>query len=160
MNSIIDPAALAAPSSAAFARWMTDFGDILALAQRSKVQAHYPLAILRARVFPSLWTQQYLILRKQGKAVAFINWAWLSEELSERYRDSQCYIGPEQWTSGHCLWFMEMLGSEYLRELLLALRKTIPRNTLAHWHEIREIDGQSGRVRSASFGPVAKSTVS
>lgn len=160
MSSFIDPAALAAPSSEAFARWMTDFGDILALAQRSKVQAHYPLAILRARVFPSLWTQQYLILRKQGKAVAFINWAWLSDEWSERYRDSQCYLGPEQWKSGHCLWFMEMLGSEYLRELLLALRKKFPRNTLAHWHEIREIGGQSGRVRSASFAPVAKSTVS
>ncbi|MCP1571950.1 toxin-activating lysine-acyltransferase [uncultured Herbaspirillum sp.] len=149
---------LAAPSPAVFEQWMADFGDVLALAQRSKVQAHYPLAILRARIFPSLWTHQYLILRKQGKAVAFINWAWLSEELSERYRHSQCYIAPEQWNSGHCLWFMEMLGSEYLGELLLGLRKIIPRDTLAHWHEIKEIGAHSGRVRTASFGPFAKST--
>ncbi|WP_288066000.1 toxin-activating lysine-acyltransferase [Herbaspirillum sp.] len=145
-----------APLPQAFAHWMADFGDILALAQRSKVQSHYPLAVLRARVFPSLWTGQYLILRKQGRAVAFLNWAWLSEDLSERYRHSQCYVPPEQWSSGHCLWFMELMGANHLPELLLALRKTIPRNTLVHWHEIKEIGANSGRFRTAAFGPVAK----
>ena len=134
-----------------FNLWMTDLGDILALAERSPVQSQYPLAVFRVRIFPSLWNGQYLLLRKQGKACAFVNWAWLSDSLSEHYQKTQCYIEPQLWCSGNNLWFMEIMGAEYLQDLVHQLRNVIPAGTLAKWHEVHMVGSLSASCRLVKF---------
>ena len=141
------------PSHASFMTWMQDLGDIMSLVENAPVQGQYPLAILRARVFASLWHGQYLVLRQNHRAVAFVNWAWLSDALDTRYRQSQCYLAPEDWQSGPHLWFMEILGgSEHLQTLIQRLRDIIPPGTQAHWHEVHAVGGSSATLRSVRFG--------
>ncbi len=137
-----------------FLRWMQDLGDILWLASRSRVQGRYPLAILRSRVFASLWHGQYRLLRQDGQPVAFLNWAWLSEELSRAYQRAPFHLEPEQWRSGDQLWFMEIMGpSHHLPALIRDLREHIPSGTHARWHEVDQVDEEAGADRAAATLP-------
>lgn len=141
------------PATDAFMGWMHDLGDIMTLVEDAHIQGQYPLAILRARLFPSLLHGQYLVLRKNHRAVAFVNWAWLSDAQDARYRKSPCYLAPEDWNNGQRLWFMEILGGgKHIQELTHRLREIIPPGTLAHWHEVREVGGASATLRSVRFG--------
>lgn len=143
-------AAIAAP----FDRWMNDLGDILALAEQAVVQGQYPLAILRVRIFPSLWLGQYLVLRQNGKAIMFVNWAWLDDAMSAAYEECPCQLEPEDWQGGRWLWFMEILGdSRHMPDLVDQLRRVIPRNSVARWHEVDAVGAGSLRLRTVRFGP-------
>jgi cytolysin-activating lysine-acyltransferase len=135
-----------------FSQWMNDLGAIMYLVDEAKVQRQYPLAVLRARIFPSLWHRQYHLLWKEGLPVAFVNWAWLSDSLAMRYKDTQCYLEPNDWKSGANLWFMEILYSaDHLNALIADLRHIIPPATEAHWHEVTEIGTHSAKLRHIRF---------
>lgn len=133
---------------------MNDLGDILALAEQAVVQGQYPLAILRVRIFPSIWLGQYLLLRHNGKPVMFVNWAWLDDAKSAAYAVAPFQLDPDDWQSGPSLWFMEILGDrQHMPELVTRLRRVIPRNSVARWHEVDAVGAGSLRLRMACFGP-------
>lgn len=148
------------PTPQVFQQWMDDLADIMALAAQAPVQSQYPLAILRARIFPSLWYGQYLLLREQGHALAFVNWAWLEEATAQNYQHTQCYLEPDQWREGSHLWFMEILGGpQYLQPLIYRLRDRIPTGTQAYWHEVTELGAASVVLRTALFWPKVNSSL-
>ncbi|MDP4299288.1 toxin-activating lysine-acyltransferase [Leptothrix discophora] len=137
---------------------MTDLGAMLQLVRGSAIQKHYPLAILRTRIFPAIWLGQYRILWHQGRPVGFYNWAWLDETLAERYRRTQCHVEPDQWVGGSCLWFMEMVHEPgQLRAVVRSMRTVVPAGTVANWHEVSAIGEARRQVRQVRFRPAGAS---
>lgn len=87
------------------------FGHITWLYTQSAQHKHYFLQDLESRVLPAIVTEQckiYLKTKGGGLPLAFVSWAYMSEQAEERYINSQ-RIAPGDWKSGDRVWLIDLL---------------------------------------------------
>jgi hemolysin-activating ACP:hemolysin acyltransferase len=117
---------------------------VLELYETSPLHYIQPVQMFFDRVFPSLLNGQFRLLAKGGTPQSFVNWAWLSPELSAELVAGRPAIAPDQWSSGPELWFMEIVArdgrtADVVRDLL----GVFPPGTRARWMRV----GPSGEVQ-------------
>ena len=130
--------------------FLRDLGAFMWLLHDDAAQSKYPLRVLYWRLWPAMQQQQYAVLWQQQLPVGYVNWAWLTSELSATYRESPCVIREADWVGGDQLWFMELLAQPHaLQTLMQFVSLQFDAGTLAQWHDVRA--GQPLRVRSLRF---------
>lgn len=121
------------------AHFLRDLGAFMVLLEDAAVQQQYPLRVLYMRLWPAMQHQQYDILWQDFEPVAFVNWAWLTKQTSETYRDTQCLLADSEWTAGDQLWFMELIAKHgALAPLVQRVGRLLGHGIEAQWHDVSE----------------------
>jgi cytolysin-activating lysine-acyltransferase len=106
-------------------------GHFFALAAVSPAYRDTPLWQLVEMFIPPIERDQYVLLTDgEGGPFAGTCWAWLSEEVAERYKTQGGVIVGDEYQSGDQLWFTSLFAPfGRLRDLLDTLREEFPAGT-------------------------------
>jgi len=115
----MDPRVVAASAVAAHAHALKVLPAVLELLETSPLHYLHGVEFLFNRIFPSLLNGQFRLLVKEGKPVAFVNWAWLSDAVSEKFSHYGHQLGPTDWRGGDNLWFVEIVARDGMMQPLI-----------------------------------------
>jgi cytolysin-activating lysine-acyltransferase len=118
---------------------------VLELLETSPLHFMHTVSYLFDRVYPSLLNGQFRLLVRDGKPLAFVNWAWLSDAGSEKFSVYGHHLEPGDWQSGPNLWFAEIVVRDGMMQPLIRdlLRNVFPAGTRGRWVRV----GPSGEVK-------------
>jgi cytolysin-activating lysine-acyltransferase len=68
-------------------------------------------------ILPSLNLDQYQIHRVGNQDVGFTNWAYLSDNVEERFKLTG-KLKPNEWNCGNNIWHIETVAKSHLREIM------------------------------------------
>ncbi|EDX84677.1 RTX toxin acyltransferase family [Synechococcus sp. PCC 7335] len=85
-------------------------GSLLHLAMHSPLHRRYTLNELEEQFVASLIHGQFRYYEVAGSPVGFVNWAWLTDELAEKYSTGEYTIALNEWQGGSQLWFPEFIA--------------------------------------------------
>ena len=143
MRTDLAPASVA--DTKALERAIRLLPPILELFETSPLHFLHTVQFLFDRIYPSLLNRQFRLLMRGNKPVAFVNWAWLSDEISERFAVYGHHLEPGDWNSGNNLWFGEIVVRDGMMHALIRdlQHNVFPPGTRARWVRV----GPSGEVR-------------
>jgi cytolysin-activating lysine-acyltransferase len=103
---ILAPALFDEPWSEAAA-----MGGAVWLWLHSSSHRNMPLSGLSALLLPAITSRQFLLASQNGRPVAYISWANLSEEAEHRYLNQHPLLMPEaDWNSGDRMWLLDWVA--------------------------------------------------
>mgnify|MGYP000850280573 CR=1 FL=1 len=122
------------------------FFQIAGLMASSPTHRHLFLADLEWLVLPPLMLQQFRIFRVKQRPVAFVSWAFLSEEAEARLQQSTPRLQPADWNSGDRAWIVDVVmpfGNipEALKEL---------KSREFQGREVKMVQMNEGRIQTVS----------
>lgn len=86
-------------------------GGVMLLTRHSPLHLLYSVAEWQQRIVTSLLLNQFRYYEtKNGKPIAFCNWALLSDKNLKELISGQRDINPDDWQSGDNLFFPEMIA--------------------------------------------------
>ena len=95
-----------------FSKKLPVFGHVMWLYMQSQPHKYYCIQDMEWRVLSPIMLEQcklYIKTKTTGLPMAFVSWAYLSEEAAQRY--VQTYrLAPGDWNSGKNLWIIDMLA--------------------------------------------------
>ncbi|MBV6627271.1 MAG: toxin-activating lysine-acyltransferase [Rivularia sp. (in: Bacteria)] len=123
-------------------------GSITHLMGSSQLHRQYQIADITERFIPSLIHNQFRYYEINGNPIGFVNWAWLSDEVEEKYSTGEYVLSLDEWVGGNNLWFPEFVAPfGHARLIVKDLRSNIlPKGTPAKSFKIRP----DGSFRSIS----------
>ena len=68
-------------------------------------------------ITPSINLDQYQIHRFNGKDIGFTNWAFLSDNVEQRFMTTG-KLKANEWKSGNNVWHIETVAKSHLREIM------------------------------------------
>lgn len=77
----------------------------------------YTYAELTKIIIPSINLDQYQIHRVGNKDIGFTNWAFLSDNVEERFRLS-LRLKDNEWNCGDNIWVMQILAKSHVKEIM------------------------------------------
>ncbi len=96
-------------SSREMAKKLPILGNVVWLYQNSPSQRYLFFRDIEHRLMPALMADQfklYLHSKSGGMPLAFVSWAYLSDEAEQAYMETQ-RIAPKDWVSGKNLWLVD-----------------------------------------------------
>ena len=108
-------------------------GSIAHLMINSPLHRQYKIADLTERFVPSLLHNQFRYYEVDGNPIGFVNWAWLSEEVEQKFLSGTYVLDLDEWQGGDNLWFPEFIAPfGHARLIVKDLRNNIlPKGTPA-----------------------------
>jgi len=96
--------------------------EVLWLLTQSPQHKFMFLADLEWYFLPPFRHRQFRVFHKDKAPIAFVSWAYVSEEVEERLKSGATRLKPEDWRSGENLWLIDLCvpfgGGEFiLKEL-------------------------------------------
>ncbi len=86
-------------------------GEIVSLMLCSKLHRKYFINDIGSVVFPAIHFNQFRIYKDKNKApIAFITWAFLSDEVEKKYLTGNYHLKPEDWKSGENGWVIDFIA--------------------------------------------------
>ena len=97
-------------------------GDAVRLMLASPAHRGLSLTAFQERVAPAVELDQFRILRKQGRPLAYLSWAKLDAAAERRIAGSGtvAVLSPEDWNSGERPWIVDHIASTPAAEAALA----------------------------------------
>ena len=71
---------------------------------------HTLLSELEWRVMPPLMLDQAKLYMKDKMPIAYVSWAYLSEEVAARYQQGPHHLAPSDWKSGNQPWLIDLFA--------------------------------------------------
>lgn len=105
-------------------------GDIVGLMLRSKLHRRWPLANIEQYVYPALHHGQFRLIHRERKTIGYVSWAWLSQEVEDRYLAGGYQLALDDWKSGDLPWIIDFVapyGDIDLIRKLLREQRIFPR---------------------------------
>jgi len=96
---------------------MTDLYRIIHLYRQFPKYDKFTYKKLTEMITPSLNLDQYQIHRIGNEDVGFTNWAYLSDNVEQRFK----LIGrlkPNEWNSGDNIWVMQIVAKSNVKEIM------------------------------------------
>jgi len=96
---------------------MTDLYRIIHLYRQFPKYDKFTYKQLTEMITPSLNLDQYQIHRIGNEDVGFTNWAYLSDNVEQRFK----LIGrlkPNEWNSGDNIWVMQVIAKSNVKEIM------------------------------------------
>ncbi len=123
-------------------------GSITHLMMSSPVHRKYEIIDIADRFVPALIHNQFRYYEINGNPIGFVNWAWLSDEVDEKYMTGEYILNLDEWVGGNNLWFPEFVAPfGHARLIIKDLRTNVlPKGTPAKSFKIRP----DGSLRSIS----------
>jgi cytolysin-activating lysine-acyltransferase len=114
-------------------------GSITHLMLNSSLHQKYPISAIAERFVPSLIHNQFRYYEINGSPIGFVNWAWLTDEIEEKYKTAKYVLNLDEWRGGKNLWFPEFIAPfGHARFIVKDLRTNIfPKGTPAKAFRIR-----------------------
>jgi cytolysin-activating lysine-acyltransferase len=105
----------------------------------SSLHQKYPISAIAERFVPSLIHNQFRYYEINGSPIGFVNWAWLTDEIEEKYKTAKYVLNLDEWRGGKNLWFPEFIAPfGHTRFIVKDLRTNIfPKGTPAKAFRIR-----------------------
>ncbi|MBB5517111.1 hemolysin-activating ACP:hemolysin acyltransferase [Rubricella aquisinus] len=86
-------------------------GGVLYLCSHAEIQRDYTVGQLIEQVLPAIETGQFRYYeREDGEPIAFVAWANTTEEGLRKLKRGASLVGPEDWTGGDRLVFVELIA--------------------------------------------------
>ncbi|MDA7965356.1 toxin-activating lysine-acyltransferase [Ruegeria sp.] len=90
---------------------MKQFGEICFLVTQSQLHRNMAFKQIEARLFHPLRIGQGRVFSQgANKPIAYVSWAFVSDEVDAALMKDPNAIRPDEWNSGHNLWFMEFIA--------------------------------------------------
>lgn len=96
---------------------MNDLYRIIHLYRQFPKYDKFTYKQLTEMIIPSLNLDQYQIHRVGNEDVGFTNWAYLSDNVEQRFR----LIGklkPNEWNCGDNIWVMQVVAKSHVKEIM------------------------------------------
>ncbi|MEL6584903.1 MAG: toxin-activating lysine-acyltransferase [Pseudomonadota bacterium] len=86
------------------------YGEAAYLLARNPLHRAYTLQDLEQRVMHPISLNQFRMYRKPSGPVALLTWAFVSDALHDRFQREVFDLGPEDWSSGPHLWYIDFVA--------------------------------------------------
>jgi cytolysin-activating lysine-acyltransferase len=83
-------------------------GAVSWLMMQQTATRHTLLSELEWRVMPPLMLDQAKLYMKEKAPLAYVSWAYLSEDAAKRYRQTPHHLMPSDWKSGDQVWMIDL----------------------------------------------------
>ena len=96
---------------------MNDLYRIIHLYRQFPKYDKFTYKQLTEMITPSINLDQYQIHRIGNQDVGFTNWAYLSDNVEQRFK----LIGrlkPNEWNSGDNIWVMQVIAKSHVKEIM------------------------------------------
>lgn len=101
-------------------------GSITQLMMYSPLHRQYTMDEVERRFVPSLLHNQFRYYEINGSPIGFVNWAWIDDEIEQKYQTGKYELTLDEWKSGANLWFPEMIAPfGHARQIAKDLRTNI-----------------------------------
>ena len=114
-------------------------GSITHLMMCSELHRKYQIIDIAELFLPSLIHNQFRYCEVDGQPLGFVNWAWLTDEIEEKYKTGKYVLKLDEWQGGSNLWFIEFIAPFGHTHLMIKDLRTniLPKGTLAKSLRIR-----------------------
>ena len=108
-------------------------GSITHLMVSSQLHRKYKISSIAERFVPSLIHNQFRYYEIDGNPIGFVNWAWLTDEVEQKFLKGKYVLRLDEWKGGNNLWFPEFIAPfGHARLIIKDLRSNIfPKGTPA-----------------------------
>ncbi|MBD2302097.1 toxin-activating lysine-acyltransferase [Nostoc sp. FACHB-190] len=108
-------------------------GSITHLMLSSPLHRKYKIAHIAERFVPSLIHNQFRYYEIDGNPIGFVNWAWLTDEVEQKFLTEKYVLQLDEWQGGNNLCFPEFIAPfGHARLIITDLRTNIfPKGTPA-----------------------------
>lgn len=89
---------------------MSMLGEVVWLMAHSELHRGWPIASIFQWVVPALMHKQCRLYRREGRPVAYVAWAYLSQEVEEAYVLNPKSLQPKDWKSGDRGWLIDWIA--------------------------------------------------
>jgi cytolysin-activating lysine-acyltransferase len=96
---------------------MNDLYRIIHLYRQFKQYDKFTYKELTKMITPSINLDQYQIHRVGNQDVGFTNWAYLSDNVEERFKLS-LRLKDNEWNCGDNIWVMQILAKSHTKEIM------------------------------------------
>ena len=102
-------------------------GQIATLMLASEVHKKYLIDDIGAMFLPAIHLSQFRIYRnKDGDPIGIVTWAFLSEEIEEKYQKGERSLKLEDWKSGDNGWIIDFIAPfGHAKQIIKDLRNNI-----------------------------------
>lgn len=123
-------------------------GAVSWLMMQQNATRHTLLSELEWRVMPPLMLDQAKLYMRDKAPLAYVSWAYLSDEAAKRYQQAPHHLMPSDWKSGDQAWIVDLCtpfgGSQ---EVLKDLREGVFKG-----HELHQFTlGADGKVTAMTW---------
>lgn len=87
---------------------MATLGAVTSVLLASPMHRHVFLSELEWLVVPAIGTGQIRVFHHGTVPVAFATWAYLNDEVAERFKSGSGRLKPREWHCGDQLWLVEL----------------------------------------------------
>ncbi|MGK7879725.1 MAG: toxin-activating lysine-acyltransferase [Crocosphaera sp.] len=114
-------------------------GSITHLMMSSELHLSYQIVDIAERFIPSLIHNQFRYYEMNGSPIGFVNWAWLRDEIEEKFMTGDYVLKVDEWQGGKKLWFPEFIAPfGHARYIIRDLRTNVlPKGTPAKSFKVR-----------------------
>ena len=96
---------------------MNDLYRIIHLHRQFKQFDKYKYSELVKMLTPSLNLDQYQIHRVGNEDVGFTNWAYLSDNVQQRFEIS-CRLKANEWNCGNNVWVIQIIAKSHVKQIM------------------------------------------
>jgi len=96
---------------------MNDLYRIIHLYRQFKQYDKFTYKELTKMITPSINLDQYQIHRVGNQDVGFTNWAYLSDNVEQRFKLS-LRLKDNEWNCGNNIWVMQILAKSHAKEIM------------------------------------------
>jgi cytolysin-activating lysine-acyltransferase len=96
---------------------MNDLYRIIHLYRQFKQYDKFTYKELTKMITPSVNLDQYQIHRVGNQDVGFTNWAYLSDNVEQRFKLS-LRLKDNEWNCGNNIWVMQILAKSHAKEIM------------------------------------------
>lgn len=83
-------------------------GAVSWLLMQQNATRHTLLSELEWRVMPPLMLDQAKLYMRDKAPLAYVSWAFLSDEVAKRYQQAPHQLMPSDWKSGDQVWIVDL----------------------------------------------------
>jgi cytolysin-activating lysine-acyltransferase len=99
-------------------------GEIVRLMLASDLHRRWPLELIERYVVPALHHQQFRLYRDGERVIGYVSWAWLSQDVEDRYLKGGYALTLEDWKSGELPWIIDFVTPHgHMAQVRVALRR-------------------------------------
>lgn len=85
-------------------------GEVTYLMSASSIHKYFWVIDINNSMLPAIELNQYRIYDNKNRPIGFVSWAYLSNEIEEKYISSPTILKLEDWKSGDNWFFVDFIA--------------------------------------------------